>query len=199
LSISLPNSAASPVHPNERSVHSLEKEIMRLQEVLKEREAEIAVLEGAVKESQAAPVSSAPGPTLNGVVGGKHTVSFPPPKDPITPPTTASVDEHPNPVHLSPKTISQFDNIRRSMSHEPPTQSVTTDSESELNGGSAFSDQDESLERLNELMLWVFYYYLQLREKANNILQVNGAEGEQPPRDCRGSSRPAGSGPSATR
>ncbi|KAJ7801116.1 hypothetical protein B0H14DRAFT_3784053 [Mycena olivaceomarginata] len=37
LLISLPNSTPSPIHPNECSVHSLEKEIMRLQEVLKER------------------------------------------------------------------------------------------------------------------------------------------------------------------
>ncbi|KAF7337943.1 Kinesin-domain-containing protein [Mycena venus] len=153
LSISLPNSAASPVHPNERSVHSLEKEIMRLQEVLKEREAEIAVLEGSLKESKAAPA-----PVPNGVGVDHAPVPFPPPKpkDPITPPTTAGVDGHANPVHLSPKTISQFDNIRRSMSHEPPphkTSHSVTDSESEINGSSVFSDQDESLERLNELML----------------------------------------------
>ncbi|KAJ7749534.1 kinesin domain-containing protein [Mycena maculata] len=148
LSISLPNSASSPVQPNERSVLSLEKEIMRLQEVLKDREAEIAILEGSLKESTAAASAAPPAP--NGV-GVAHAVPFPPPKDPITPPTTAGVNGHANPVHLSPKTISQFDTIRRSMSHEPPS---VTDSESELNGGSSvFSDQDESLERLNELML----------------------------------------------
>lgn len=119
---------------------------MRLQEVLKEREAEITVLEGSLKESNAASATA----TTNGV-GVAHAVPFPPPKDPITPPTTAGVDGHANPVHLSPKTISQFDNIRRSMSHEPPS---VTDSESEFNGGSStFSEQDESLERLNELML----------------------------------------------
>ncbi|KAF8205718.1 hypothetical protein K438DRAFT_1964128 [Mycena galopus ATCC 62051] len=153
LSISLPNHIASPVlsATNERSVHSLEKEIMRLQEVLKEREAEIAVLEGSLKETKAAPLT-------NGV-GVEHAVPTPPPKptDPMTPPSTAGVDGHANPVHLSPKTISQFDNIRRSMSHEPPhkhSHSVT-DSESDINGGesSVFSDPDESLERLNELML----------------------------------------------
>ncbi|KAJ7256457.1 hypothetical protein B0H12DRAFT_509620 [Mycena haematopus] len=146
LSISLPNAIASPVLSNERSVHSLEKEIMRLQEVLKEREAEIAVLESSLKESK---------PVVNGVdhvmptSTSKHT-------DPMTPPATAGVNGHASPVHLSPKTISQFDNIRRSMSHEPPhkpSHSVT-DSESDLNGeSSVFSDPDESLERLNELML----------------------------------------------
>ncbi|KAJ7149338.1 kinesin [Mycena filopes] len=133
LSISLPNSAPSPVHPNERSVHSLEKEIMRLQEVLKDREAEIAVLEGSLKDTKA----------VNG-----HAA---PPKD-LTVTTGANGDA--NPVRLSPKTISQFDNIRRSMSHEPPPSlGTTTDEGSEANGGSAFSEQDESLERLNELML----------------------------------------------
>ena len=41
------------VNPNERSVVSLEQEIMRLQEVLKEREAEITVLETSLRESEA--------------------------------------------------------------------------------------------------------------------------------------------------
>ncbi|KAJ7085691.1 kinesin [Mycena belliarum] len=136
LSISLPNTLASPVNPNERSVHSLEKEIMRLQEVLKDREAEIDVLEGSLKQSKA--------PLVNGVTS-------PPLTDLTTPTTTVGVNGNANPAHLSPKTISQFDNIRRSMSHEPAS---ITDSESDLNGGSSvFSEQDESLERLNELML----------------------------------------------
>ncbi|KAF7363854.1 Kinesin-domain-containing protein [Mycena sanguinolenta] len=145
LSISLPNNIASPVlsTERERSVHSLEKEIMRLQEVLKEREAEIAVLETSLKESKAAPV-------VNGVDHAAPTQ----PTDPST--QVAPVNGHANAAHLSPKTISQFDNIRRSMSHEPPykqTHSVT-DSESDMNGeSSVFSDPDESLERLNELML----------------------------------------------
>jgi kinesin family protein 4/21/27 len=112
-------------------VLSLEKEIMRLQEVLKDREAEIAVLEGSLKKTA----------TPNGVATAA---------EPITPP--ASVNGHANP-NLSPKTISQFDNIRRSMSHEPPHVDLagTTDSESDMNG--SVSEQDESLERLNELML----------------------------------------------
>ncbi|KAJ6525493.1 kinesin domain-containing protein [Mycena vulgaris] len=143
LSISLPSSASSPVHPNERSVPSLEKEIMRLQEVLKDREAEIAVLEGSLKES-----TSKSAAVPNGV-GASHSESSPAAKDPVTPPVNGDA----NPVHLSPKTISQFDNIRRSMSHEPAHTNLT-DSESDLNGGSSvYSEQDESLERLNELML----------------------------------------------
>ncbi|KAJ6502076.1 kinesin domain-containing protein [Mycena sanguinolenta] len=145
LSISLPNNIASPVlsTERERSVHSLEKEIWRLQEVLKEREAEIAVLETSLKESKAAPI-------VNGV---DHTA----PTQPTDPSAqVAAINGQANGAHLSPKTISQFDNIRRSMSHEPPykpTHSVT-DSESDMNGeSSVLSDPDESLERLNELML----------------------------------------------
>ncbi|KAJ6526194.1 hypothetical protein B0H10DRAFT_2102819 [Mycena sp. CBHHK59/15] len=67
---------------------------MCLQEVLKEREAEIAVLEGSLK-TPAAPVT--PLPHVNGNTNGDV-----------------------NGLHLSPKTISQFNNIRRSMSHEMP-------------------------------------------------------------------------------
>jgi kinesin family protein 4/21/27 len=141
-------------------VHSLEKEIMRLQEVLKERETEIAALEGSLKESKAAVA-----PLPNGVNGVDHGAPSPPPVDPITPQSTAGVDGHANP-NLSPKTISQFDNIRRSMSHEPPHKQShsVTDSESDINGGSSvFSDPDESLERLNELMLWVVRLWVLLR------------------------------------
>ncbi|KAJ7074063.1 kinesin [Mycena amicta] len=144
LSISLPTSAPSPVLPtNERSVLSLEKEIMRLQEVLKERETEIASLEGSLRKSQAQAVAV----KTNGVA------SYPSEQEPVTPPATME-NIAASKVTLSPKTISQFDNIRRSMSHEPAPASVATDSESEVNGdGSTFSETDESLERLNELML----------------------------------------------
>ncbi|KAF7295561.1 Kinesin-domain-containing protein [Mycena indigotica] len=148
LSISLPNTAASPIQlTNERSVHSLEKEIMRLQEVLKERETEIASLEGSLKESQAqtaAAVSTAAVVKTNGVT--EH--------EPVTPPGNRSEEDiAASRIHLSPKTISQFDTIRRSMNHDQTPASVTTDTESELGGGSTFSEHDESLERLNELML----------------------------------------------
>ncbi|KZT26623.1 kinesin-domain-containing protein [Neolentinus lepideus HHB14362 ss-1] len=49
LSISLPSNGLVSPNTGERSVQSLEKEIMRLQEVLKEREAEIAHLEGSLQ------------------------------------------------------------------------------------------------------------------------------------------------------
>ena len=54
LSISLSNISISPT---ERSVTSLEKEIMRLQEVLNQREAEIMILEESLKEKENAPTS----------------------------------------------------------------------------------------------------------------------------------------------
>ncbi|KAF7322353.1 Kinesin domain-containing protein [Mycena chlorophos] len=151
LSISLPSSAAvgSPVlmtaGATERSVQSLEKEIMRLQEVLRERETEIASLEGSLKESRQAAAAV----KLNGHANGD--VSTPSSEEPST------LENGAVKARLSPKTISQFDNIRRSMSHEPPRPAgamSVADSESEINGGgSTFSEQDESLERLNELML----------------------------------------------
>ena|ERR1700761_2183041 len=83
LSISLPKFAASPIQPNERSVHSLEKQIMRFQELLKETETEIAALEGSLNESQAAAKS----------VGGNGIVAPPLLQEPHTPLSTARADE----------------------------------------------------------------------------------------------------------
>lgn len=100
---------------------------MRLQEVLKEREAEISVLEESLKENQkeqtvvATPLDKsledAPPPISNGHASGG--------------------------IHLSPKTLGQFDHIRQSMenSHDVDGSERTV------------SDPDESLDRLNELML----------------------------------------------
>ncbi|KAF9469234.1 kinesin [Collybia nuda] len=133
LSISLPS--PFPGTPNERSVGSLEKEIMRLQEVLKEREAEITILEESLKESQEEKIATTP-PVLE-----------PPPK------TNGQVPH--NHTTLSPKTLNQFDHLRKSMEngnlngngHANYQESV------EINGSSVYSDADESLERFNELML----------------------------------------------
>ncbi|KAJ7578389.1 kinesin domain-containing protein [Mycena floridula] len=130
LSISLPsNGMVTP--SSERSALSLEKEIMRLQEVLREREAEISVLENSLKEARdehISPTSSKSASQLNGNA-----------EAPI--------------VNLSPKTINQFADIRKSMEingngHANDPQ----DTESEKTG-SVFSETDESLDRLNELML----------------------------------------------
>ncbi|OCH92129.1 kinesin [Obba rivulosa] len=112
LSISLPSVNVSP---NERSVQSLEKEIMRLQEVLQDREAEISALEQSLKDKErvaSMPIDASP-------ANGNGEVS------PL--------------MHLSPKTINRFQELRRSLDlHVPSTDSPT--------------DVDESLDRLNELM-----------------------------------------------
>jgi len=127
-SISLP----SPNNYGERSLGSLEKEIMRLQEVLKEREAEITILEESLKEQdeKVAENGTESGiPEINGIT--------------ISPDAT-----------LSPKTLNQFDHIRKSMENGNGT-TAYHEVDSELNEASAFSEKDESLERLNELMLYV--------------------------------------------
>ncbi|CAL1705613.1 unnamed protein product [Somion occarium] len=126
------------VNPNERSVSSLEQEIMRLQEVLKERETEITALESSLRESEArgratsrSSSSHSPVTPVNGaqpplyVNGGD-----------VTPNGESNGDAT---LHLSPKTMSQFQALRRSMdsSHSQET---------------PVSDPDESLDRLNELM-----------------------------------------------
>lgn len=94
---------------------------MRLQEVLKEREAEITVLEASLNEKEQASSNLA------------LSITVPPPsEDPST--------------HLSPSTAQKFQAIRKSMelygvSPQP-------------NGVDADTEVDESLDRLNELMLY---------------------------------------------
>ncbi|KAG9226271.1 hypothetical protein CCMSSC00406_0003150 [Pleurotus cornucopiae] len=130
LSISLPAS-------NERSVASLESEIMRLQDVLKEREAEIAALEISLREKPKVPSGS---PTSI--------------DDIDTPPSTPPNDVLPNgdqslASYLTPKTMGQFENIRRSMELNGRDHLFENGSEVASN----VSEMDESLDRLNELML----------------------------------------------
>ncbi|KAF7311304.1 Kinesin-domain-containing protein [Mycena kentingensis (nom. inval.)] len=170
LSISLPSSAAAfqpALNTNERSVHSLEKEIMRLQEVLKEREAEIASLEGSLKER----ATQVP-PKTNGIVGHDDHSEL---EEPTTPPAQMTGNIAPSKVNLSPKTISQFDNIRRSMSHEPSLaingNGGAGDTDSDVGGGGSttFSEHDESLERLNELMLSMAQKESQHREVVEDL------------------------------
>lgn len=134
LSISLLSS--SPVNGNERSVHSLENEIMRLQEVLKERETEITLLEESLKESQEKEGSAS------------HTL--PVAGEPLLQPNGNLNGAAPS-ASLSPKTLNQFDHIRKTM--ENGSVYAHTDTGSEVNSTSVFSEADESLERLNELML----------------------------------------------
>ncbi|KAF8077786.1 kinesin domain-containing protein [Lyophyllum atratum] len=132
LSISLPS--PSPVNGNERSVGSLEKEIMRLQEVLKDREAEITLLEESLKESR------------------EEKVLAPPPVANLVDEAPPTVNGKSNDIgaSLSPKTQNQFDHIRKTMENG---NGHPYDTGSEMNSSSVFSETDESLERLNELML----------------------------------------------
>ena len=121
LSLSTPT--LSPGH--ERSVSSLEKEIMRLQEVLKEREAEITLLEESFKGTQ-----QYEKPVVNGIANDQDRSEM-----------------NGNPAEsLSPKTLYQFDNIRKTMEN----------GNGHAETASSYSD-DESLERLNELMLYVSF------------------------------------------
>ena len=97
---------------------------MRLQEVLKDREREISLLEESLKERQQDKRPSSAGSNSN--------------RDDV-------VDEEPLVLDtmLSPKTLNQFDHIRKSMEG--------------TNGHAMYAEnpEDESLERLNELMLYV--------------------------------------------
>lgn len=92
---------------------------MRLQEVLKEREAEIGALEATLREKEQASAASLPNETAKG------------PEDQT--------------MHLSLTTIQKFNTVRKNMQLHGVS-SATND----LN---ADADVDESLDRLNELML----------------------------------------------
>ncbi|KAI0345257.1 kinesin-domain-containing protein [Trametopsis cervina] len=101
------------VSPHERSVQSLEQEIMRLQEVLKERENEITVLEQSLSEKERAEKTSSvvdglPGPSAEIVMNG---------------------DSHLG-VNLSPKTMNQFQELRHTLDGIP---SPSDDSSQRLN------------------------------------------------------------------
>ncbi|KAF8636524.1 hypothetical protein AX17_003337 [Amanita inopinata Kibby_2008] len=126
------STSLSPASPaQERSTQSLEKEIMRLQEVLKEREAEISLLEQSVKELQDEK-------SANAVVTEVETRDL----------VKVNGDTSDSDAHTSPKTSHQFGNNRKSLinggSHK-----VNDD-----DGGKVSAvDADGSLERLTELML----------------------------------------------
>jgi kinesin family protein 4/21/27 len=139
----------------ERSVQSLEKEIMRLQEVLKDREAEISLLEESFKdlqnEKKANRTNLYGDPNLhepNGVNG------------------SADPQEH-----LSPQTLQRFDSVRSVLvngdSHN------TSDDDVREKG---VVDGDESLERLNELMLSMAQKESQHKAVVDNLTaQLNQA------------------------
>jgi len=104
-------------------VTSLEKEIMRLQEVLREREAEISALEASLNDKSAA-VTTVQEPSLAVTNGDAVPASY-----------------------LSPNTLDHFEDIRKTMlngfNHPESGQ--------EKNG--SVSEPDENIDRLNELML----------------------------------------------
>ncbi|KAJ3918253.1 kinesin domain-containing protein [Lentinula edodes] len=138
LSISLPNGLTNIV-PAERSAVSLEKEIMRLQEVLKEREAEISTLElSLLKATQTESSASSTSDQLRDLkleLDNAH-------------------DDEPAPESfLSPQTINKFAHIRRSMQFHSENGNSQRDHDSNSASDSMVSDTDESLDRLNELML----------------------------------------------
>ncbi|KAH7107617.1 kinesin-domain-containing protein [Auriculariales sp. MPI-PUGE-AT-0066] len=144
----VPSRASSPIPPvpplhlhinNERSTESLEKEIMRLQEVLKEREAEIVILEQNLKVTP--PRTDSP----DGIA----------PEDPTLRPAGT----------LSPKTISQFEEIRRSVIIDDNTTPQPVES--------------ESLDRLDELMRSMAQKESTHREKVDKLeSQLKGQEND---------------------
>jgi kinesin family protein 4/21/27 len=106
---------------------------MRLQEVLREREAEITILEDSLKERDEK--TAATPPVLNTLKNGFVKVNG----NSFNPDTA-----------LSPRTLNQFDHIRKSI--EDGNGATAYDEVDSTMTGT--SEADESLERLNELMLY---------------------------------------------
>jgi kinesin family protein 4/21/27 len=102
---------------------------MRLQEVLRERETEITVLEQSLKESQQKGQQQTTSPIIINTVDGKVI-------------HVEASDNGAEPMDaLSPKTLNHFESIRKTM-------------ENGLADSVSSQNEDESLERLNELMLY---------------------------------------------
>ncbi|KAG8943136.1 hypothetical protein FRC00_011341, partial [Tulasnella sp. 408] len=118
-----------------RSVESMEKEIMRLQEVLKEREAEITVLEKSLdtfERSRSTRANSPSHKTSSDVLDERDELAE----------EANNAQGSPNGERaLSPSTRGQFEELKKSLEHDPSLQSVPG-----LDGG------EDSLDRLNELM-----------------------------------------------
>jgi kinesin family protein 4/21/27 len=131
---------------------------MRLQDVLKEREQEIAHLEISLKEKEA----FIPLPSSLPETTGPHTV------DKIESPS----------VFLSPRTINQFDEIKTVLQQGPGPGGADVMSNPE-------PESDEPLDRLNELMRYVITSLLS--DYNSPRFQRNGSEGISAPRDRRGS------------
>lgn len=136
ISLSSPNGGSTPTE--HRSIVSMEREIMRLQEVLKEREAEIIALEVSLKEKEQI---SAVAPSV----------------------TTVSTDATDPSTHLSPTTAQKFEAIRKSMALHGVSPLP--------NGASPDTEVDESLDRLNELMLSMAQKESQHQELVDSLNQ----------------------------
>lgn len=137
ISLSSPNGGGTPTE--HRSVVSMEREIMRLQEVLKEREAEISALEISLKEKEQ---------TLSTIIPSVAT-----PSDGVVDPST----------HLSPTTAQKFEAICKSMALHGVSPLP--------NGASPDTEVDESLDRLNELMLSMAQKESQHQELVDSLSQ----------------------------
>jgi len=123
----IPSPAAPGTPTDGRTVQSLEKEIMRLQEVLKERETEIGVLETTLKELKNPP----PKTTV------LHDVEEDDEEQVLEMSSQSGVESG----KLSPATLGKFAKLRRSLIIEHPPRFD--------DGPSA---ESETLDRLNELM-----------------------------------------------
>ncbi len=130
LSLLAPVSAPqTPSEDRGRSVQSLEKEIMRLQEVLKEREAEIGALEGSLKQMKTQSKPRATSLTLNGTREEDEDAT----------------DNVKSSGRLSPTTMKRFARIRSSLIIEHPPK--FTDEPT--------PEASETVDRLDELMRFV--------------------------------------------
>ncbi|KAL1744355.1 kinesin [Schizophyllum fasciatum] len=155
---SRPNLSISLSSNGERSVSSMEKEIMRLQEVLREREMEISALEESLKEAQ-----DKSDMTSSELTEGK------PRKIDVDLPIIVNGTSHENSdsVHLSPKTLGQFDSIRKSIDLRDGV--PARDSDSDGATAAMIAERDESLARLNELMLSMAQKESQHREVVDDL------------------------------
>ena len=133
---------------------------MRLQEVLKERESEISTLEKSLRESQASQHSQAANgsASVRSTTPTETTAATTPDTEqpPAIEKSVTAANGHVTPeAYLSPQTMHQFDNIRRSMQFTGQG-GVLKEDES---GSEALPD--DGLARLNDLMLCVLSVSIQ--------------------------------------
>ena len=137
---------------------------MRLQDVLKEREAEIALLEESLKGSDP-PIA----PPLLRIESGDGEFATPTEEYENKNGRSTPVSSPPDPsVNLSPKTMNHFKVIRSSL-----------DSSGLIKSGEVLApslEQDNLLERLNELMRYDSFLFVH-RPVVNMLTQLDGSQG----------------------